>query len=212
MISHLIKFCRSGSPGAQVVAAGMAPVTRENRLLSWASEIEAQLSSQRQELRRARMELVAAQEDAKMAREESRKLKAALATSEAERLTATSNLRRAESVNHLLQAKLTETTSSFTQALEVAVGLLDKASGAPATASSSGRKSDPLIVASTSQLKKEEGLLVGQNSPEPVSEAMTSQSQMKESDHGANNADRGPSSSDPSLRSAVPWASTASRS
>lgn len=38
------------------------PTTREGRLLSWAGEIEAQVASQRSELRRARMELVAAQE------------------------------------------------------------------------------------------------------------------------------------------------------
>lgn len=45
-----------------MVADGQQPVTRENRLLSWASEIEVQMASQRQELRRARMELAAAQD------------------------------------------------------------------------------------------------------------------------------------------------------
>lgn len=113
-----------GSPGAQVVAGGAAPVTRENRLLSWASEVEAQIASQRQELRRVRMELVAAQEEAKAAREEAQRLKGALARSEAERCTAVANLKQAETVNYLLQTQLTETTTSFRQALEVAVDLL----------------------------------------------------------------------------------------
>jgi len=44
------------------VADGGKPVTRENRLLSWASEMEAQLTTQRQDLRRAHMELAAARE------------------------------------------------------------------------------------------------------------------------------------------------------
>ena len=53
---------RGGDPGAKVVSDGGPPTTREGRLLSWAGEIEAQMSSQRAELRRTRMELVAAQE------------------------------------------------------------------------------------------------------------------------------------------------------
>ncbi len=54
--------CRGGDPGAKVVSDGGPPTTREGRLLSWAGEIEAQVATQRVELRRARMELVAAQE------------------------------------------------------------------------------------------------------------------------------------------------------
>lgn len=53
---------RGGDPGAKVVADSGKPVTRENRLLSWAGEMEAQLVSQRQDLRRARMELASAQQ------------------------------------------------------------------------------------------------------------------------------------------------------
>jgi hypothetical protein len=49
-------------PGAKMVADGGQPITRENRLLSWASEMEAQLVSQKQDLRRSRMELASAQE------------------------------------------------------------------------------------------------------------------------------------------------------
>ena len=115
------------APGAQVVAAGSAPVTRENRLLSWATELEAQVASQRQELRRARMELVAAQEEARLAREESRKLKLALTQSEAERMASMAHLKQADTVNKVLQTQLAETTSSFAEALETALDLLTAA-------------------------------------------------------------------------------------
>lgn len=113
-----------GNPGAQVIAAGAAPMTRESRLLSWANELEAQVAGQRQELRRARMELVAAQEEARVAREESKKLKMALAKSEADRIAAAANLKQAETVNQILQTQLKETTMSFSIALETAMELL----------------------------------------------------------------------------------------
>ncbi len=58
----MYSICRGADPGAKLVADGAKPVTREHRLLSWASEMEAQLVSQKQDLRRSRMELVAAQE------------------------------------------------------------------------------------------------------------------------------------------------------
>ena len=44
-----------------MVSGGLAK-TREARLLSWADEIATLVSVQREELRRSRMELVAAQE------------------------------------------------------------------------------------------------------------------------------------------------------
>lgn len=52
---------RFGQPGAAVVADGLSG-TRENRLLSWADEIAALVAVQRDDLRRSRMELVAAQQ------------------------------------------------------------------------------------------------------------------------------------------------------
>ena len=52
---------RHSSPGAAVVANGQS-ATREGRLLSWADEISALVATQRDDLRRSRMELVAAQE------------------------------------------------------------------------------------------------------------------------------------------------------
>jgi len=113
-----------GNPGAQVIAAGATPMTRESRLLSWANELEAQVAGQRQELRRARMELVAAQEEARVAREESKKLKIALAKSETDRIAVVANLKQAETVNQLLQTQLKETTMSFSTALEMAMELL----------------------------------------------------------------------------------------
>ena len=71
-----------------MVASGSAPVTREHRLLSWAAEVEALMGTQRQELRRTRMELVAAQEDAKLAREEAARARQELTASEARRVAA----------------------------------------------------------------------------------------------------------------------------
>ena len=52
---------RSGQPGATVVADGQQS-TRENRLTAWAEGLASTVEAQRHELRRARMELVAAQE------------------------------------------------------------------------------------------------------------------------------------------------------
>lgn len=68
-----------GAPGAKLVADGGQPVTREHRLLSWAGEMEAQLVSQRQDLRRAHMELAAAREEAREARMEAQQLRGMLA-------------------------------------------------------------------------------------------------------------------------------------
>ena len=68
-----------GAPGAKLVADGGQPVTREHRLLSWAGEMEAQLVSQRQDLRRAHMELAAAREEAREARLEAQQLRSMLA-------------------------------------------------------------------------------------------------------------------------------------
>jgi hypothetical protein len=61
-MAFCLVLCRGGDPGAKVVSDGGPPTTREGRLLSWAGEIEAQVSAQKAELRRARMELVSAQE------------------------------------------------------------------------------------------------------------------------------------------------------
>eukprot|EP00887_Chlorella_sp_A99_P007942 scaffold12.g7942.t1 len=113
-----------GDPGAKVVADGAAPVTRESRLLSWASEIEAQMSSQRQELRRVRMELAAAQEDAQVAREESAKLRAKVAEIDAARVAAVAQAAQATRTTQLMQTQLTETTAGFRQALETAADIL----------------------------------------------------------------------------------------
>lgn len=54
-------ICREGQPGAAVVAGGRSS-TRENRLLSWAEEIESIVAVQRTEMRQTRMELAGAQE------------------------------------------------------------------------------------------------------------------------------------------------------
>ena len=112
------------SPGAKLVADGGAAVTRENRLLSWASEIEAQLTSQRQELRRARMELTAAQEEARLARSDAARARAALSESEAARIEVVGKLKKAETTNLILQSQMIETTASFREILEKATDLM----------------------------------------------------------------------------------------
>ena len=52
---------RQSGAGSAVVANGLE-ATREGRLLSWADEIAVLVATQRDDLRRSRMELVAAQE------------------------------------------------------------------------------------------------------------------------------------------------------
>lgn len=117
-----------GAPGAKVVTSGDLPVTREKKLLSWATELESQVIQQRQELRRVRMELLAAQEEARLARDEAKKLKDALAKSEADRVKSARTMREVEAVNNVLKEQIQDTTSSFRQALEIAVDILDSSS------------------------------------------------------------------------------------
>lgn len=134
----------NGDPGSKVVADGAAPVTRENRLLSWAAEVEAQMAAQRGDLRRARMELVAAQEDAKLAREEAARSRRELALSEAERATTVSQLRVAEGINQVLQTRLLDTTQTFRQALEVAAHILRQIDDGSEGTDGSGSGEQPL--------------------------------------------------------------------
>ncbi len=54
-------LCRHSGAGSAVLANGQEG-TREGRLLSWADEMVALVATQRDDLRRSRMELVAAQE------------------------------------------------------------------------------------------------------------------------------------------------------
>lgn len=112
------------TPGAKLVADGAVPVTRENRLLAWATEIEVQMASHKQELRRARMELAAAQEDAKIARMETAKVKMQLKESESARVEAVGKLKYAETTNQILQTKMLQTTLSFREVMEKAANLL----------------------------------------------------------------------------------------
>lgn len=113
-----------GNPGAKVVAGGNLPVTREKKLLTWATDLESQVIQQRQELRKLRMELVTAQEEARIARDEAKKLKQALAKAEAEKINSTQAVRDVEAVNSVLKEQIKDTTASFRQALEAAVEIL----------------------------------------------------------------------------------------
>jgi hypothetical protein len=111
-------------PGSAVVVRGGPPATREARLLDWASEIEASLGAQRQELRRARLELAAAQEEARAARVDAARARAAAAEADAARAGEAHARRRAEAVSAAVTVQLTETTASFRAALDAAAALL----------------------------------------------------------------------------------------
>ncbi|KAL0017961.1 hypothetical protein WJX77_011475 [Trebouxia sp. C0004] len=115
-----------GQPGAAVMAGGKSS-TRESKLLAWATDIEAQLGLQRQELRRSRIELASAQEDARRARQEARAVRMELAQSQSVRAQADRLIRELQSSNRLLKSELQATTTTFKQALHAAQTMLDTA-------------------------------------------------------------------------------------
>lgn len=119
-----------GNPGAKVMSGGNLPMTREKKLLAWATELETSVVQQRQELRKLRMELVTAQEEARLAREEAKRLKLQLAKSEAEKATNTKAIRDVEAVNNVLKEQIRETTRGFREALSAAVDILEAESQA----------------------------------------------------------------------------------
>ena len=120
-------------------------MTREKKLLSWATDLESQVIQQRQELRKVRMELLAAQEEARIAREESKKLKAQLAKSEAERLSSIQTARETTAVNAALHDQIKNTTASFRQALETAVDILEGKKPSKATKTSKVSTADTKV-------------------------------------------------------------------
>ncbi|KAK9804633.1 hypothetical protein WJX73_001406 [Symbiochloris irregularis] len=126
----------AGGPGAAVIAAGKS-TTRENRLVAWAEDIERLVASQRGELRRSRMELIAAQDDARSAREETRRLKTELATAQADRQEDKMRVRELETMNKLLRTQLQDSAASFRAALETAQRYLREAEQQSAKPSSS---------------------------------------------------------------------------
>lgn len=146
-------YLRYGNPGAQVSSPGLKPVTRENRLLAWASELELTMDRQRQELRRVRMELASAQEETRIARQEAREAKSALAVAEAERAAAISAQRHSEARNRILQAQLEETTASFKTAIETAISLIENGS-----TTSNGKKPRKTRKSTSKSSKAEEKL------------------------------------------------------
>ena len=129
-----------GSPGAKVMSGGNLPVTREKKLLSWATELESSVIQQRQELRKLRMELVTAQEEARLAREEAKRLKQELAKSEAVKETNSQAIRDAAAVNDVLKEQIKETTKGFRDALSAAVDILEAESSKKATKKGSTKK------------------------------------------------------------------------
>lgn len=90
------------------------------------------------------MELLAAQEEARFAREEAKSLRQALQKSEEDRMSSAKTIRDAEAVNTVLKDQIKDTTASFRQALEIAAMLLNekkKASTTTTTTKSSAKKS-----------------------------------------------------------------------
>lgn len=112
-----------GQPGAAVVAPS-GTASRERRLLDWANDMEALVNTQRNDLRRARMELAAATEDANQARQELRVVRAELSRSRAAQATERRKAAELAAQNQLLQQHLQETTSSFREALQLVESLM----------------------------------------------------------------------------------------
>jgi len=116
----------TGQPGAAVVADGTQS-TREGRLLAWADGLSSQVESQRHQLRRSRMELVAAQEEARQAREDARQARMELAASEAERARLLAAARTADVAQRALRVQLAEVGAAFRAAFSTAQNILAKA-------------------------------------------------------------------------------------
>ncbi|CAL8471033.1 g10575 [Coccomyxa elongata] len=112
-----------GQPGAAVVSRG-ASVTRERALLDWANEMETLVTTQRNDLRRARMELAAATEDAQQSRQELRAARAELARAKAQQATERRKAAELQAANQVLQRHLVETTNSFREALQLVESLM----------------------------------------------------------------------------------------
>ncbi|CAK0782270.1 hypothetical protein CVIRNUC_005612 [Coccomyxa viridis] len=112
-----------GQPGAAVMTKG-ASASRERRLLEWANDMEALVNTQRNDLRRSRMELAAATEDANQTRQELRVVRAELARSRAQQATERRKAAEMAAQNQRLQQHLQETTSSFREALQLVESLM----------------------------------------------------------------------------------------
>lgn len=116
----------TGQPGAAVVADGLQG-TRESRLTNWAETMASQADSNRHELRRSRMELVASQEEARVARETVRATRMELAVSEAERARLVVANRTSEATQRALRSQLAEAGTAFRAAMTTAQNFLDQA-------------------------------------------------------------------------------------
>ena len=75
---------------------------------------------QRNELRRSRIELLSAQNEAQAAREETRKVRAELAEAQNQRSRAERQSKELQNLNRLLRTELTQSTQSFRQAMQTA--------------------------------------------------------------------------------------------
>lgn len=113
-----------GDMRGQVVSAGGAAETRESRLLAWAGDLFVQLSSQRAELRRSRLELAGAREAEQEARDEALFHKAQHKAKESERAEAVAALAEVQALNRAMEEQLTDTTHALLEAIETADALL----------------------------------------------------------------------------------------
>ncbi|KAL4443374.1 hypothetical protein ABPG75_011111 [Micractinium tetrahymenae] len=117
----------NGDMRGQVVSAGGAAETRESRLLAWAGDLFAQLSTQRAELRQSRLELAGAKEGEQEARAEAQYFKAQSKTKEAERAEAVAALAEVQALNRAMEHQLADTTQALLEAIDTADALLTAA-------------------------------------------------------------------------------------
>ncbi|KAL4429211.1 hypothetical protein ABPG77_010190 [Micractinium sp. CCAP 211/92] len=113
-----------GDMRGEIVSAGGTVETRESRLLAWAGDLFAQLSSQRAELRRSRLEVAGAKEAEQEARAEAGFFKAQNKVKEAERAEAAAALAEVQALNRAMEEQLTDTTQALLEAIETADALL----------------------------------------------------------------------------------------
>jgi len=114
-----------GGPGSSVVSKD-GTATRENQLLSWANDIEAMMSTTKNQLRHSRMELAAANEEIRVARMQNAHLKTELQVERAMGKRREAEIQELKEANMALSLQLNESNMGFKKALETAAVLLSE--------------------------------------------------------------------------------------
>mmetsp|Transcript_39777 Transcript_39777/g.100878 ORF Transcript_39777/g.100878 Transcript_39777/m.100878 type:complete len:508 (+) Transcript_39777:241-1764(+) len=127
-----------GGQGSSVVSTA-GSVTRENQLLSWANEIEAKMSTTKNELKQWRGELSAAKEEAKVARIEVANLKTELGIEKERSKQQTVEIQALKQENSDLKSQLGESAAGFEQALQTASLLMSEIDEVPPIPPMSGQ-------------------------------------------------------------------------